>query len=101
MKDRSGAVLIEALMGAGLVVVAVSFAGILTFQAWAKTFATTEAYFLARAHLYGRSICEPASGLVNQAIIRRQVFCQKSTVTTRYSILHSTAHDLSLTIGGW
>lgn len=100
INKKSGVILVDFITVAGLALVFTLVAVWLALHTWSYSYLNTEAYYLARASLYGNAhMCAPADHLVSQKLIKRRVFCQSSGASMNYHLLPDIqSRDFNLSV---
>lgn len=99
LNKKSGIVLADLLVASSLIMLSTICVIWVILHLWVYNFVNTEAYYLARASLYGNThLCRPAETLISNSWVDRQHICSGARVETRYKIfpgLFSISKDQS------
>ncbi len=104
ISKKSGVVLVDFVTVAGLALTFTITAIWLVLHTWSYSYLNTEAFYLARASLYGNAhMCQHAESLVSQKWIKRTIYCHKTGVSMSYHLLpdiQSREFYFSMRLGG-
>lgn len=84
---KNGTVLVDFIVASSLAMLASGSIIWLVLHLWVYNFVNTEAFYLARAGLYGNTyVCQPSESLVSKIWVYRKYFCSGGSVNSQYTI---------------
>ncbi|MEZ4813735.1 MAG: hypothetical protein R3A80_00815 [Bdellovibrionota bacterium] len=86
--SQKGVVLVEFLQGATLILILSLLVMGCVLHLWTRSYLKAEAFFMARAALYGNlDSCEASTHLLSEKWTSRSYFCTGSSVHLQYKLL--------------